>query len=49
MALTGYGQQQDVARAERAGFEAHFVKPVAPAKLLTEIETETGRDSASRK
>jgi signal transduction histidine kinase/CheY-like chemotaxis protein len=38
MALTGYGQQQDVARAERSGFDAHFVKPVALAKLLTEIE-----------
>jgi signal transduction histidine kinase/CheY-like chemotaxis protein len=38
MALTGYGQQNDVARTERAGFEAHFVKPVALAKLLTEIE-----------
>jgi signal transduction histidine kinase len=38
MALTGYGQQQDVARAERAGFDAHFVKPVALARLLAEIE-----------
>jgi CheY-like chemotaxis protein len=38
MALTGYGQQKDVARAEAAGFEAHFVKPVALAKLLTQIE-----------
>jgi len=38
MALTGYGQQNDVARTEHAGFEAHFVKPVALAKLLTEIE-----------
>jgi signal transduction histidine kinase len=38
MALTGYGQQQDVARAEKAGFAAHFVKPVALARLLTEIE-----------
>ncbi len=38
MALTGYGQEQDVARAEQAGFVAHFVKPVALAKLLAEIE-----------
>lgn len=38
MAFTGYGQQNDVARTKPAGFEAHFVKPVALAKLLTEIE-----------
>jgi PAS domain S-box-containing protein len=28
LALTGYGQPEDRARTERAGFEAHFVKPV---------------------
>jgi CheY-like chemotaxis protein len=44
MALTGYGQQNDVARTERAGFEVHFVKPVALARLLTEIEM--GRSAA---
>jgi CheY-like chemotaxis protein len=38
MAVTGYGQEQDLARAERAGFHAHFVKPVALAKLVAEIE-----------
>ncbi|NVB81624.1 MAG: GAF domain-containing protein [Kofleriaceae bacterium] len=42
MAVTGYGQEQDRARAERAGFDAHFVKPVALAKLLTEIELRSG-------
>jgi signal transduction histidine kinase/CheY-like chemotaxis protein len=43
MAVTGYGQQKDVACAERAGFEAHFIKPVALAKLLAQIELELGR------
>ena len=38
MAVTGYGQPQDRKRAESSGFAAHFVKPVAIAKLLAEIE-----------
>ena len=38
MALTGYGRDPDVSKARQAGFDAHFVKPVALAKLLTEIE-----------
>ena len=33
VALTGYGQPQDRARTEGAGFDAHVVKPVDPAKL----------------
>ncbi len=41
MAVTGYGQHQDIARAEHAGFDAHFVKPVPVAKLLTEIDQST--------
>ena len=28
VALTGYGQSEDVARTRRAGFDAHLVKPV---------------------
>lgn len=28
IALTGYGQDQDVARSQQAGFHHHFVKPV---------------------
>jgi CheY-like chemotaxis protein len=38
MAVTGYGRDPDVSKALQAGFDAHFVKPVALAKLLTEIE-----------
>jgi PAS domain S-box-containing protein len=34
VALTGYGQPQDRARAEQAGFDAHLVKPVDPTRLL---------------
>ena len=39
IAVTGYGQRQDRARAERAGFDAHFVKPVSQAQLLAAIES----------
>jgi CheY-like chemotaxis protein len=39
IALTGYGQQEDLDRAQAAGFDAHLVKPVdlaALAKLLSQ-------------
>jgi CheY-like chemotaxis protein len=34
VALTGYGQPADRRRAEEAGFDLHFVKPVDPARLV---------------
>ena len=34
IALTGYGQDSDRARARQAGFEAHFVKPLALTAFL---------------
>jgi signal transduction histidine kinase/CheY-like chemotaxis protein len=34
IALTGYGQQKDVAMALAAGFDAHLTKPVEPDALL---------------
>ncbi len=34
VAVTGWGQPQDVARALQAGFDQHFVKPVDPGALL---------------
>ena len=34
IALTGYGQAQDVERARAAGFDAHLVKPVPPDHLM---------------
>jgi PAS domain S-box-containing protein len=33
IALTGYGQPSDRARSQRAGFDAHLVKPVAASAL----------------
>ena len=33
IALTGYGQSEDVRRAHEAGFAVHLTKPVEPARL----------------
>jgi signal transduction histidine kinase len=41
VALTGYGQPDDRARAKEAGFDAHLVKPVEPAKLLQVLDSLT--------
>jgi CheY-like chemotaxis protein len=38
VALTGYGTQADVLRAQEAGFDRHLVKPAAPDTLLETIE-----------
>ena len=37
IALTGYGQPSDVAQAEAAGFDLHFIKPVEPQRILEVI------------
>ena len=38
VALTGYGQAADRYRSERAGFAAHFVKPVSTETLMASLE-----------
>ena len=35
VALSGYGQPADQARAQAAGFAAHLVKPITPAQLYS--------------
>ncbi|MDQ3033940.1 MAG: PAS domain-containing protein [Myxococcota bacterium] len=40
VALTGYGQPNDRARALGAGFDAHLVKPVDPQRLIALLATE---------
>jgi len=37
VALTGYGQPEDLERALRSGFDRHFVKPVDPDVILAVI------------
>jgi CheY-like chemotaxis protein len=34
IAISGYGQQQDIARSMASGFDAHLVKPVPVARLV---------------
>ena len=38
VALTGYGTQQDRARALAAGFDDHLVKPVEPERLVAVLD-----------
>ncbi|HSL20493.1 MAG TPA: PAS domain S-box protein [Vicinamibacterales bacterium] len=37
IALSGYGQLQDVERSRAAGFQVHLVKPLEPSRLLDTI------------
>jgi CheY-like chemotaxis protein len=39
VALTGYGQPEDRARALHEGFDAHLVKPMIPTELRKIIAT----------
>jgi CheY-like chemotaxis protein len=34
IAITGYGQADDIARSKNAGFDHHLVKPVKPENLM---------------
>jgi signal transduction histidine kinase len=38
IAVTGYGQAEDVRRALEAGFHGHLVKPVLPERLFAQLE-----------
>ncbi len=48
IALTGYGQAQDILQSRQAGFDQHFVKPADPTRLAAVIEdlARQGRRSA---
>jgi CheY-like chemotaxis protein len=32
-AVSGWGAKEDLVRAKEAGFDIHFTKPVAPARV----------------
>ena len=40
IAVTGWGQEQDKARAQAAGFDLHFTKPIDPTKLIELLSAE---------
>jgi CheY-like chemotaxis protein len=37
IAVTGYGEADDLARSERAGFDAHLVKPINLSRLVDRL------------
>ena len=45
IAVTGYGQATEIAQSEQAGFDLHFVKPVAPARLLAVLDPVVAREA----
>jgi signal transduction histidine kinase len=47
IAVTGWGQEQDRRRTAEAGFDAHLIKPVSKADLLSALRAcaQTGRSS----
>ncbi len=45
VALTGYGQAEDLRRAREAGFDVHLVKPVYSEELLQVIASEPVKES----
>jgi PAS domain S-box-containing protein len=47
IAVTGYGRDQDKARATAAGFDVHLVKPVDPDDLQTLIAEHRDRETAA--
>jgi CheY-like chemotaxis protein len=47
IAYTGYGREQDIARARDAGFVAHVLKPAEFSVLLETIERVLAGDPAS--
>jgi CheY-like chemotaxis protein len=40
VALTGWGQETDKARALAAGFNHHFTKPVEPERIFELLKSE---------
>jgi two-component system CheB/CheR fusion protein len=48
IALSGYGQEQDLDNSRTAGFAAHLIKPVDPDRLLTAVSSVTKGDAARR-
>jgi len=47
VAITGYGQKEDIAAARAAGFDHHLLKPAEAAKLLALLEGVASRREAA--
>ena len=46
IALSGFGQEEDVRRSREAGFSAHLIKPASPDRLIEVIATVTAGKAA---
>jgi CheY-like chemotaxis protein len=47
IALTGYGQPQDIEKAHECGFDHHMVKPLDPDRLLELLNASAMKQSKS--
>lgn len=47
IALTGYGREEDRRAVQKAGFDAHLVKPLKPAELAKALDRLSRRDAKS--
>jgi CheY-like chemotaxis protein len=47
IAVTGYGQEYDLERAKRAGFDVHLVKPFNPNELVRLLSNMQGIEGCS--
>jgi CheY-like chemotaxis protein len=45
IAMSGYGQPEDVRRSEAAGFDRHLTKPVDPSRLAAALRDICWRES----
>jgi CheY-like chemotaxis protein len=46
IAVTGYGQAEDLRLSRAAGFDVHLVKPVSPEQLASALETRRSGEAA---
>jgi CheY-like chemotaxis protein len=49
LALTGFGREEDVARAKAEGFYSHVTKPIDLAQLIETLQNLGARDRSAKK
>jgi CheY-like chemotaxis protein len=48
IAVSGYGRDEDRARARQAGFDLHFTKPVDPGELMSALNRDRENGQPTR-
>ena len=46
IALSGYGQEEDIRRSKEVGFAAHLTKPTSPERLAAAIAAVSGQGAS---